>query len=813
MFFSTLYHYLSRLSVYYKNGIANLEGKCAVLIFHRVYDLEKDPQLLTVNLRNFEDQVKHLKENYNVISLQSLIHKLTGHKKIPGNSVVITFDDGYADNYLYAFPILEKYKVPATIFVTSGHIDKPKEYWWNELERIFLIDPPKKELNITINFQELNFVIKTDRDARNAYYALHPLLKELSESDRNQKIDDLFKWTNKVRTEIRDSHRSLSSAEIKTLSKNPLIEIGAHTVTHPCLRYESIENLEFQIFNSKKSLSSLLNKEIRSFSYPFGGKTDYDDTIVSLVKSAGYNCGISNFSGLVSKQTDPYQIPRYLVRDWDLNGFQEFTSSIFVKKRSVTQAFFENEIIQRVYFTFRLKNAVKASLAKHKSRKPFENSSLQFKSVLHVNYLDIVGGAAQVAYALHKGVKDLGKESRMLVQNAYSKDADVQIIQKSIKRNDLEFQRWLNLKGIRNVYYSNKTKIKDHSFFINSNIVHFHNLHTDFFSILDLPQITALKPVVWTLHDMHAITGHCAHSFDCERWETGCGNCPDLTIYPSLEKDSTNSIWNLKKDIYANSKLTIVCPSMWLFKKVKKSILKDQDIFLIPNGIDTKIFRNTNKQIARKILDLETDKFIFLFSAEGGKSNTWKGFKHFERLYEELGENPSNLFITLGNSKFSERGNWINYDYISSKHELALFYSAADLFIYPSLADNCPLAILEAMSCGLPVVTFNTGGIPEIVEHLQSGYIAEYDNFESFYQGALYFINDRENLHKASVNSISTIQKKYTLEMMIGKYNSLYQNILRSNESTTLNRQNQYLSSRSNNVENYGINNPIEINA
>ena len=149
---------------------------------------------------------------------------------------------------------------------------------------------------------------------------------------------------------------------------------------------------------------------------------------------------------------------------------------------------------------------------------------------------------------------------------------------------------------------------------ISPDIIHLHNIHGGYFQTNLLPKLAKIAPIVWTFHDMFPITGHCAYSFECEKWKTGCGNCERLDIYPSIKKDRTKFLWNYKNKVYNSAKFTIVTPSLWLKKCVGQSFLKNKDIRLIYNGIDLENFTKTDKYEARKELNLPQDKKIVLFS-------------------------------------------------------------------------------------------------------------------------------------------------------------------------------------------------------
>ena len=297
--------------------------KALVLIYHRVVELEKDPQLLAVSPNNFEKQIKYLKENYNVISLREMINCLK-KKKIENKSIAITFDDGYYDNLYYAKDILLKHRVPATFFVSTGYLESNREYLCDELEYVFLLNCPLKKLNLSISGKQFSEEISTEEDAINVYHKVHQFIKYLKHVEREKVLNDIYTWADIDRSrKARPSHRSLNSEELQKLAANDLIDIGAHTVNHVVLSQEDSPSKREEIRLSKDKLEELLNQKIDLFSYPFGTSSDYDMETIELLKEFEFCCGIANNQGQVVKGSDIWQVPRFLIRNWNINEFKD----------------------------------------------------------------------------------------------------------------------------------------------------------------------------------------------------------------------------------------------------------------------------------------------------------------------------------------------------------------------------------------------------------------------------------------------------------------------------------------------------------
>jgi len=396
-------------------------------------------------------------------------------------------------------------------------------------------------------------------------------------------------------------------------------------------------------------------------------------------------------------------------------------------------------------------------------------------SIIYINTFDIGGGAAKISYELLTNINN----SILLVDKKKSLLHNVkQIIRIESKKQKilLDAQKYLQWQDF--FYLDSLNEIQNH--IQKFDIIHLHNLHSweGYFSPFILPEIALEKFVVWTLHDMHAVTGHCGYSFECEKWIIGCGNCPHLEVYPKLTKDTTSFIWNTKRRIYQKCNMHIVVPSKWLYNIVTQSILSHLPCTLIYNGIDTNIFTPNNKQNVREKFGLPQEKTIILFSADLGVSNPFKGGEYILKLIDIYSNAPNLLFINIGGGQSIEKTNHVwNIPYVQTELEMAQWYSTADIYIYPSLADNCPLVILEAMACGLPIVTFNTGGIPELVLHESTGYVAAYKDFEDLKLGIDLLIHNSNICNQYSINSINRVKNYFTKEIMIQNYLRLYNSL------------------------------------
>lgn len=405
-------------------------------------------------------------------------------------------------------------------------------------------------------------------------------------------------------------------------------------------------------------------------------------------------------------------------------------------------------------------------------------------NVLHINQSDISSGAAIAAYRLHEGLLRLGIESNILASSVRTSSHRVA----QVPRNNLGGKMLyclthpLSLNYIHNI---GSFDVANHGFYQKADVINFHNLHTGHFNYLALPTLTKHKPAVFTLHDMWGFTGHCAYSYDCNRWQTGCGHCLYPESYPPVKRDNTRIEWQIKKWIYYHANLTIVTPSYWLMEQAKKSMLNKFLIYHIPHGIDTNIYQPLDKENCRNLLGIPSQKKVLMFGADYLNDNRKGG----DLLKEALASLPPRLkteivLLTIGNcgDSFSETLGMMNVslDYVSGDRLKAIAYSAADLFVFPTRADNFPLMLQESLSCGTPMVSFDIGGVSDLVRHDVTGYLASPENVDDFRYGITQLLGDQTLRHKMSESCRTIALEEYSLELQSKHYLDLYKKILNS---------------------------------
>ena len=315
----------SRLNRLFRWATASLRRRVVILMYHRVFESSSDPWELCVSPGHFGEHLEVLSRNYQVLSLNELVGLLKS-AQLPKRGVVLTFDDGYADNFWNAKPLLEKYEVPATVFITSGRLDSPAEFWWDDLERA-LLQPEKlpKSLQLRIQGRSYEWPVTNSDERELAYMAIHQILQPLSASERAPVMAELFAWAD-VDPMGRPDYRTLTTAELTKLAQSEFIDIGAHTVTHPFLSVMSKDHQSAEIVGSRKKLENIIGNRVDTFSYPYG---NFSAETVGIDAAAGFVTALTTDENVVRGGANLLLLGRFGVGDWGGDRFKHRLDEFF----------------------------------------------------------------------------------------------------------------------------------------------------------------------------------------------------------------------------------------------------------------------------------------------------------------------------------------------------------------------------------------------------------------------------------------------------------------------------------------------------
>ncbi|HEY5866584.1 MAG TPA: glycosyltransferase family 4 protein [Candidatus Tectomicrobia bacterium] len=411
--------------------------------------------------------------------------------------------------------------------------------------------------------------------------------------------------------------------------------------------------------------------------------------------------------------------------------------------------------------------------------------------VLLVNAGDYGRGGGHIAmYRLHRGFRKAGVDSKLLCKYKQLESSESVAIPHSFLSSRLEprLGQLTSRLGLNDIHCLSTFKIRGLRVYQEADLLDFHGIHSGYFNYLALPSLTAHKPAILTLHDMWHLTGHCMYSYDCERWKSGCGQCPYPEAYPPVQRDNTRLEWKLKNWVYKRSHITVVTPSAWLTTLAKQSMLGDLPIHHIPNGVDTDVYRPLDRGHCRSLLGIPVGKRVLLFSAmrmnvsslDGSRKGGDLLVKALRSLPDSLKAETVLLLLGDGGEAITEAVGIpaLNLGYVSSDQLKAIAYCAADLLVLPTRADNLPLGLLESMACGTPLVSFRVGGIPELVRPGITGYLAEPGDANDLSNGIIQLLEDEALRHDMSQRCRAIALKEYPLALQVQRYLELYSQVL-----------------------------------
>ncbi|NUN70895.1 MAG: glycosyltransferase [Bacteroidetes bacterium] len=261
--------------------------------------------------------------------------------------------------------------------------------------------------------------------------------------------------------------------------------------------------------------------------------------------------------------------------------------------------------------------------------------------------------------------------------------------------------------------------------FRNADIVHYQLINNNYFNITMLPHLSRRRPSVWTLHDMWAFTGHCVFSHDCERWLTGCGECPDLTSFVPMTRDRTDTMWKVKQRMFSRWNGDIIVASEWMRSRVQQSpVLSGQRVHYVPFGIDERIFAPVDRQAARTALGIGEEAFVIGVRAS---KQRYKGFPQLRECLSNLDTGRPTVILTFDKTglldDFNDRYTVIDAGWVDDQRRLSMLFNAMDVFITPSTAESFNLTAIEAMACEVPVIAFSTTPMEDLVRKDRAGVI------------------------------------------------------------------------------------------
>ena len=416
--------------------------------------------------------------------------------------------------------------------------------------------------------------------------------------------------------------------------------------------------------------------------------------------------------------------------------------------------------------------------------------------VVHLNTYDGNGGAGRACLRLSDALNENGVQSEVIVYYKFGKNSKVSsftngIFAKAMAVFNIMAERYLAkilVKAVKTPFslqwfgksIINHPKLKE------ADVIHLHWINHGFLTPKFLAELDELeKPVVWTFHDSNAFTGGCHVRYTCENFHQQCGNCPILRL--SGKTDISNKTWLRKQKAYSEFNFHIVAPSNWMANSIKQSsLLGIRNISVVPNTIEIDVFKPYVKAEAKQILKIPANHFVLMSGFMPSKNDKHKGTQYLIDALNELARRPEipNEQIELVVFGNKDEKNMPEFPFkttflgtINKDEHLAKCYAAADAFITPSLEDNLPNTVMESLACATPVIAFKTGGIPDMVSHLQNGYLADYKSSADLADGIewLFLHEDKEAVQKEARR---TILNRFAPAVIATQHEEIYQTLI-----------------------------------
>jgi len=410
--------------------------------------------------------------------------------------------------------------------------------------------------------------------------------------------------------------------------------------------------------------------------------------------------------------------------------------------------------------------------------------------ILFINTLDESGGAAIITQRLMNGLREMyNTENHLLVKTKEGTAQNTaQILTSGMPViSEKIIDRVTRSLGLLYQFFPfSSRKILEAAKTFQPDVINLHNTHGAYFATPLLEKLSRVAPIVWTLHDMWSFTANASHSFGNMSWKYLKNDADQKKIPPVIGINTGSWLLKQKKRIYAHSDLTIVTPSLWLKKlAIQSPLFAGKQIQHIYNGIYTSVFKPLDKQFAKKKLQLPVGKTIMFSSHFLRKNNPWKGGHDLLEILQKIDSRSTekiNLLI-LGEGTFDELNALKNFNvfykgYVKDELEMVTCLNAADLFVYPTRADNLPNVLIESIACGTPCITFDIGGNSEIIRHDFNGIVIDPFDFTNFALKTVDLLYNEQQLKAYANNCLVITKELFLINLMIDRYHSLFEQVI-----------------------------------
>jgi glycosyltransferase involved in cell wall biosynthesis len=389
-------------------------------------------------------------------------------------------------------------------------------------------------------------------------------------------------------------------------------------------------------------------------------------------------------------------------------------------------------------------------------------------------------GAAVAMHRLHAALRAAAVNSTILC--GHRRDTNVDAVQMPRwPRAEALLRPFTRRLGLNDLHGVSAFRLAHSALLREADVLHIHGIHSGYFSFLALPAITRTVPTVFTLHDLWALTGHCAASYECGRWRVGCGRCPDLKANPAVRRDATHLEWRLKRRTFRRSRMVVVAPSRWLQREAEEGILGHLPVHHIPHGVDTETYRPRGREQCRELLGIPPGVRVLLFTAMA-LPERGKGFDLLRRSLEGMPEEVKRRLLLMimgsnGEAIGPVRGIATRYlGRLTDEDLKAVAYSAADLLVSPTRGEAFGLTLLESLACGTPVVVFRAGGVTDVVRD-GVGYLAQPGDPDDLRKGVLELLANDARRAEMGAAGRALAAGEFSMELCVQRHIELYREL------------------------------------
>lgn len=723
-----------------------LRKKVIILMYHGFTDKDNDEGIENdhgkhLHVDKFKRQLEYLSKYHHVISLKEFVRHCAASGKIPANSVVITVDDGYRSNYTLAYPLLRRFGIPATIFLTTRFVDQRQPLWTDRVEYLLARTESSRSAKIKKN-KRINEEFK---------WGPQEQIASAVEELENQTGNSLMK-----EQEIPEIYAPLRWSDVLGMVKSGVISIGSHTHSHVILTRCGGDKIEEELALSKRMIEEKTGLECELFCYPNGEKGDFDHHTKQELKEKGYSCGLTTVPGFNDISSDVYELRRFGVTN---------------KEDSV-------EFLMKIYGVVHFFAGFKEAM-----RKRFAGRNCGRESMRGMAWQDLAkkGGVCMVVSAYYPEGFGGGRQCRTLIQalhgifsfyvlatsfepKRFSKknlDGKTRIFRVRVWNNralsilfSIPQTLWVFLKIVRRIQ-----------------IVHCHGITSRNLMVILLAKLTGKKVI---------------QKFTSLDWDDPV----------SLQQRWRKNFFS--REILAQADY-FVGPSGVFAESFQNSFLKNKKIAVIPNGVDLERFQPlrtpSQKEELKRKLCLDPYSKIFLFV---GFFSREKGFEDLCEVWREMKEETKKdlQLVLIGATKgkyfeiekeavrtikreFKNDIETSRMIWIEDTDQIECFYQAADIFILPSHREGLPNSLLEAMACGLPVVATRLAGIVDfVIEDGKNGLLFEAGDRRDLKKKIAELLKNPLLAETLGKEACQTIRNRYDIKRIARQYQDLYQEMI-----------------------------------